>query len=134
MRFAITMFSLLAVASVIGTVLKQNEPYNNYIIKFGQFWFDIFEIIGLYNVYQAFWFLLILIFLITSTSLCISRNTPKILKDYKNFQDRIREKSLLSFKHSYKFPVKTFNSKKIIKFLETNNYKVKHKVSDKGGD
>ena len=134
MRFAITMFSLLAVASVIGTVLKQNEPYNNYIIKFGQFWFDIFEIIGLYNVYQAFWFLLILIFLITSTSLCISRNTPKILKDYKNFQDRIREKSLLSFKHSYKFPVKTFNSKKIIKFLETNNYKVKHKVSDKEGD
>ena len=77
------MFSLLAVASVIGTVLKQNEPYNNYIIKFGQFWFDIFEIIGLYNVYQAFWFLLILIFLITSTSLCISRNTPKILKPRK---------------------------------------------------
>ena len=78
MRFAITMFSLLAVASVIGTVLKQNEPYNNYIIKFGQFWFDIFNQLGLYNVYQAFWFLLILIFLITSTSLCISRNTPKI--------------------------------------------------------
>ena len=53
MRFAITMFSLLGVASIIGTVLKQNEPYNNYIIKFGQFWFNIFETLGLYNVYQA---------------------------------------------------------------------------------
>ncbi|MDC6484966.1 cytochrome c biogenesis protein ResB [Methylophilaceae bacterium] len=134
MRFAITMFSLLAVASVIGTVLKQNEPYNNYIIKFGQFWFDIFEILGLYNVYQAFWFLLILIFLILSTSLCISRNTPKILKDYKNFQDRIREKSLLSFKHSYQFPIKKFNPNKIIKFLKGNNYKVKHKVISEEGD
>ena len=134
MRFAITMFSLLAVASVIGTVLKQNEPYNNYIIKFGQFWFDIFNQLGLYNVYQAFWFLLILIFLITSTSLCISRNTPKILKDYKNFQDRIREKSLLSFKHSYQFPTKKFNAKKIIEFLSSKNYKVKHKASNEEGD
>jgi cytochrome c biogenesis protein len=132
MRFAITMFSLLGIASIIGTVLKQNEPYNNYIIKFGQFWFDIFEKLGLYNVYQAFWFLLILIFLITSTSLCIFRNTPKILKDYKNFQEHIREKSLLSFKHSYQFTFKNFSVKKIILFLNSNNYRVKHKVIDKG--
>ena len=122
MRFAITMFSLLGIASIIGTVLKQNEPYNNYIIKFGQFWFDIFEKLGLYNVYQAFWFLLILIFLITSTSLCIFRNTPKILKDYKNFQEHIREKSLLSFKNSYQFTFKNFSVKKIILFLNSNNY------------
>ena len=134
MKFAITMFSLLAIASVIGTVLKQNEPYNNYIIKFGQFWFDIFEKLGLYNVYQAFWFLLILIFLIISTSLCISRNTPKILKDYKSFQDRIREKSLLSFKHSYQFPLKKYSVKKTISFLHSHNYKVKHKFIEGGGD
>ncbi len=132
MRFAITMFSLLGIASIIGTVLKQNEPYNNYIIKFGQFWFDIFEKLGLYNVYQASWFLLILIFLIASTSLCIFRNTPKILKDYKNFQDHIREKSLLSFKHSYQFTFKNFSVKKIILFLNSNNYRVKHKAIDKG--
>lgn len=132
MRFAITMFSLLGVASIIGTVLKQNEPYNNYIIKFGQFWFNIFETLGLYNVYQAFWFLLILIFLIISTSLCISRNSPKILKEYKNFQDNIREKSLLSFKHSYQFSFTKFSVKKIISFLDKNNYKVKHKVVDEG--
>ena len=134
MRFAITMFSLLGIASIIGTVLKQNEPYNNYIIKFGQFWFDIFEKLGLYNVYQAFWFLLILVFLIISTSLCVSRNTPKILKDYKKFQDRIREKSLLSFKHSYQFPLKEFSPKKITAFLKSNNYKVKHKIIEGNGD
>ncbi len=132
MRFAITMFSLLGIASIIGTVLKQNEPYNDYIIKFGQFWFNIFEKLGLYNVYQAFWFLLILIFLIISTSLCISRNSPKILKDYKIFQDQIRERSLLSFKHSYQFTFKEFSTKRIISFLNLNNYKVKHKLIDKG--
>ncbi|MDC0542812.1 cytochrome c biogenesis protein ResB, partial [Methylophilaceae bacterium] len=34
MRFAITMLCFIGIASVIGTILKQNEPYENYIIKF----------------------------------------------------------------------------------------------------
>ena len=100
MRFAITMLCFIGIASVIGTILKQNEPYENYIIKFGQFWFEFFEAMGLYNVYQAFWFLLILIFLIISTSFCVSRNSPKILKEYKKFQMNARERSLKSFKHT----------------------------------
>ena len=39
MRFAISLLSILAIASIVGTVLKQAEPYNNYIIQFGPFWF-----------------------------------------------------------------------------------------------
>ena len=31
MRFAISLLSFLAVASVAGTILKQGEPYNNYL-------------------------------------------------------------------------------------------------------
>jgi len=29
MRFAISLLSIISIASVIGTVLKQNEPINN---------------------------------------------------------------------------------------------------------
>jgi cytochrome c biogenesis protein len=39
MRFAISLLSILAVASIIGTVLKQSEPYANYIMQLGPFWF-----------------------------------------------------------------------------------------------
>ncbi|WP_288843607.1 cytochrome c biogenesis protein ResB, partial [uncultured Deefgea sp.] len=35
MRFAISLLTLLAIASIIGTVLKQNEPYVNYRVEFG---------------------------------------------------------------------------------------------------
>lgn len=31
MRFAITLLTVIAIASIIGTVLKQNEPYPNYV-------------------------------------------------------------------------------------------------------
>ena len=69
MRFAVSMLSVLGIASIIGTVLKQNESYDNYIIKFGQFWFNLFENLGLYDVYHSSWFLIILLFLVVSTSL-----------------------------------------------------------------
>ncbi|WP_298618582.1 cytochrome c biogenesis protein ResB, partial [uncultured Zoogloea sp.] len=35
MRFAISLLTILGIASIIGTVLKQNEPYNNYLNQFG---------------------------------------------------------------------------------------------------
>ena len=99
MRFAISLLSLICIASVIGTVVKQNEPFNNYVNQFGPFWADVFARFNLYTVYSAGWFLLILAFLVTSTSLCIARNTPKIIADLKSFKENLREQSLKSFHH-----------------------------------
>src|SRR5690606_32958974 len=81
MRFAIDLLAVSCIASVIGTVLKQHEPLANYINQFGPFWAELFMAMKLNAVYSAWWFLLILAFLVVSTSLCIARNTPKILAD-----------------------------------------------------
>lgn len=99
MRFAISLLTVICIASVIGTVLKQHEPLNNYINQFGPFWADVFGKLHLYAVYSAWWFLLILAFLVTSTSLCIARNTPKILIDLKAYKENIREQALQAFHH-----------------------------------
>jgi cytochrome c biogenesis protein len=101
MRFAISLLSILAVASVIGTVLKQAEPYNNYIIQLGPFWFQVFEKLGLYDVYHAGWFLLILTFLVVSTSVCIWRNAPNFAREMKSFREHVSEASLAAFKHKH---------------------------------
>ena len=97
MRFSISLLTVICIASVIGTVLKQGEPLNNYINQFGPFWSDVFLALSLPSVYSAWWFLLILAFLVTSTSLCIARNTPKILADLKVFKEGMREQSLQAF-------------------------------------
>lgn len=99
MRFAISLLTLIAIASVIGTVLKQNEPMPNYINQFGPFWFEIYGRLSLYSVYSAWWFLLIMTFLVTSTSLCVIRNAPKMLKDMRSWRDNVREQSLRNFHH-----------------------------------
>jgi cytochrome c biogenesis protein len=99
MRFAISLLTIIAIASVIGTVLKQNEPMPNYVNQFGPFWFEVFSKLGLYSVYSSWWFLLIMTFLVISTSLCIARNAPKMLKDMRSWREHVREQSLRNFHH-----------------------------------
>jgi cytochrome c biogenesis protein len=99
MRFSISLLTVICIASVIGTVLKQNEPLANYVNQFGPFWAEVFGAASLPTVYSAWWFLLILAFLVISTSLCIARNTPKIMADLKAYKENIRERSLQAFHH-----------------------------------
>ncbi len=99
MRFAISLLTVICIASVIGTVLKQHEPAVNYVNQFGPFWAELFAALKLNAVYSAWWFILILAFLVTSTSLCIARNTPKIFADLKTYKENIREKNLQAFHH-----------------------------------
>jgi cytochrome c biogenesis protein len=99
MRFSISLLTVICIASVIGTVVKQNEPAINYVNQFGPFWADVFTVMRLQTVYSAPWFLLILAFLVLSTSLCIARNLPKIITDWKQYKEDIRERSLVAFAH-----------------------------------
>jgi cytochrome c biogenesis protein len=99
MRFAIALLTVICIASVIGTVVKQHEPINNYVNQFGPFWSEVFGAVNLYSVYSAWWFLLILAFLVISTSLCIARNTPRFLADMRSFKENVRESALKAFHH-----------------------------------
>ena len=99
MRFAISLLTVICIASVIGTILKQHEPAVNYVNQFGPFWSQLFLALKLNAVYSAWWFLLILAFLVVSTSLCIARNTPKIVADLRGYKENIREQALQAFHH-----------------------------------
>ena len=100
MRFAVALLSLLGVASIIGTVLQQNQPQVNYVVKFGPFWSEIFGFLGLYDVYASSWFVVIMLFLVVSTSLCLLRNVPPFLREVRSFRENAKEKSLASMRHS----------------------------------
>ncbi len=99
MRFSISLLTVICIASVIGTVLKQQEPLGNYVNQFGPFWAQAFTLVNLNTIYSAWWFLLILVFLVVSCSLCIARNTPKILADLNQVKENVREQSLKAFGH-----------------------------------
>lgn len=94
MNLAIVLLVTIAIASVIGTILKQNQPYQDYIIKFGSFWHEVYKALGLYDVYSSSWFIIILAFLVVSTSVCVFRNTPEIIRSMRRFKEDIHERAI----------------------------------------
>ena len=103
MRFAVSLLVFICMASIVGTVLVQNQPSNNYVNQFGPFWNQVFDAFSLYHVYNAWWFLLIMGFLVVSTSLCIARTAPKMVRDVRSFRDNVRENSLRAIHHRAEF-------------------------------
>lgn len=130
MNLAITILVAISIASIIGTVLQQNQPYTNYIVKFGPFWHEIFQLLDLYDVYGAVWFLILLGFLVLSTSVCIYRNAPVMLRDMKHFRLSIQEKSLRVL---HNFNQWTLNGslndteQRVQQILLTRGYKIRRK-------
>ena len=128
MRFAISLLVFICVASVIGTVLPQSRPAANYIDMFGPFWYEVLDKFSLWHIYNSAWFLITMAFLVTSTSLCLIRNTPKMLKDARSFRENIRSSSLRSFHHKVEIdtPRALTNSAHLVKaWLTRQGYAVK---------
>jgi cytochrome c biogenesis protein len=135
MRFSISLLTVICIASVIGTVLKQGEPLTNYVNQFGPFWSDVFRAINLNTVYSAWWFMVILAFLVISTSLCIARNTPKILADLKIYKEGMREQSLQAFGHKAQAALTETSAvaaDRIARQLAGSGWKVKLQQRDHG--
>ena len=135
MRFSISLLTVICIASVIGTVLKQGEPLNNYVNQFGPFWSDVFISLSLPTVYSAWWFMLILAFLVISTTLCIVRNTPKILADLNVFKEGMREQSLKAFGHKHEATLTQDTATatdRIARQLAGSGWKVKVQQRDNG--
>ncbi|SME93746.1 cytochrome c biogenesis protein ResB [Pseudogulbenkiania subflava] len=132
MRFAIGLLTIIAIASVIGTVLKQNEPYPNYAFEFGQFWFVAFDWLGLYDVYHSAWFLTILAFLVISTSLCILRNGPGFIKDMKAFREKATDSSLAAMQHSEEFEAANASPEQLQGYLAAKGFRLRQHRRDDG--
>ena len=131
MNLAITLLVVIAISSVIGTVLKQNEPYQDYIIKFGSFWFEVYKALGLYDVYSAAWFLVIMGFLLVSTSVCVYRNAPTMLRDMRAFRENVTATSLRGFHHraEWRLPANAAaTTDSITQHLTSYGYRVRTKV------
>jgi cytochrome c biogenesis protein len=130
MNLAVTLLVMLAIASVSGTILKQDESLQAYIIKFGPFWADVFHTLGLYHVYGAAWFILVLLFLLLSTGTCLSRNTVPFLREVKQYSEKM---SITAYQHQpyhVELDGEHFDKAKAQTFLEEEGYKTKIHESD----
>lgn len=99
MSLAIALLTVLAMASAIGTVLKQNQELTDYLTQFGPLWYNVFISLGLFDMYHTPWFFGLLCFLMVSLCICLWRNVPTFLKEMRSRKVVITDKSLQGFHH-----------------------------------
>ncbi|ANN69195.1 cytochrome c biogenesis protein ResB [Bordetella bronchialis] len=135
MRFAVSLLMFICVASIVGTVLVQNQASSAYIDQFGPFWYALFDKFSLWHVYNSWWFLLIMTFLVVSTGVCLTRNAPKMLRDAVSFREYVRVSSLRAFPQRLEFDsgaAPADNVGRVRQLLKSLGYAVKERQDGDG--
>jgi len=101
MPLAIVLLMVLAIASVIGTVLLQNQEQTDYLTQFGPVWYWVFRSLGLFDMYHAWWFIGLLGFLMVSLSFCLWHNVPRMLKEMRSRKVSLAEHAWKRMQHTH---------------------------------
>lgn len=81
MKLALTLLFVIALLSIIGTILPQGDQVlesnwpNNPL-------YDFYKTLGLFDMYNSWWFLAILALLIANLSVCVSKRLPTAMRHF----------------------------------------------------
>jgi len=109
-KLAIVTLIVLAVTSIIGTIIEQNQPPEKYHQIYEDWSFALMDRLNLFDMYHSVWFLLLLVLFTVNLSCCTIDRFPKTLKVVRNprtkldgnlektlsFSDRWKRKGALS--------------------------------------
>ena len=75
---ALFVLFILAVTSIIGTVIPQNETPDKYIQFYGEKWSTIFHALNITDMYHSWWFLSLLALLSINLVVCTLKRLPHV--------------------------------------------------------
>jgi cytochrome c biogenesis protein len=83
-KLAIVTLIVLAVTSILGTIIEQNQPPEKYHQIYEDWAFTLMDRINLFDMYHSWWFLLILVLFTVNLSCCTIDRFPKMLRVVRN--------------------------------------------------
>lgn len=87
-KLTVYLLVLLAVTSIIGTVVLQNGTPQQYVNLYGQGMYNLIQVFDLNDMYHAWWFLLLLLLLCINITVC---SVERLSLKWKTiFPDQIR--------------------------------------------
>jgi cytochrome c biogenesis protein len=69
-KLSIVLLISLAATSIVGTLIPQNEDPTAYAQAFGQFSFQLFSVLGLFDMYHSWWFQTLIVLLTANIVVC----------------------------------------------------------------
>jgi len=79
-KLAVTLLIILAIVSVIGTVIQQNEAPERYLREYSQSTVQLFEFLGFFDLYHTWWFVLLLLLFTANLTVCTIDRFPHAWK------------------------------------------------------
>lgn len=69
-RLTVVLLISLAATSIIGTLIPQNEDPAAYVQAFGEFAYQLFSLLGVFDMYHSWWFQTLLLLLTVNIVVC----------------------------------------------------------------
>jgi cytochrome c biogenesis protein len=79
-KLAVVLLIILAIVSVIGTVIQQNQAPEQYLREYSQSTVNIFEMLGFFDMYHTWWYVLLLFLLTANLTVCTLDRFPHTWK------------------------------------------------------
>lgn len=142
-KLAVALLIILAIVSVIGTMIQQNEPPEKYLQEYSQATVRVFEMLGFFDMYHTWWFVLLLFLLTANLTVCTLDRLPHTLKIITAPLKPIEEDSLkaVQFKKEIVFKagmdkaeeraVKVLNARRY-RFVESKSADMTQFITQKG--
>src|SRR4030066_493233 len=84
LKLAIWSIILLAVTSILGTVIQQNQPPENYRQVYEDWAYNLMDRINLFDMYHSWWFLLLLSLFALNLTCCTIDRLPRAIRTIRN--------------------------------------------------
>ncbi len=97
MKLAIWILIVLAVTSILGTVVEQNQPAEKYRQVYEDWAYNLMDRISLFDMYHSWWFLLLLCLFTINLTCCTIDRLPRAIRTVRKPKltlDDATEKSL----------------------------------------
>ena len=79
-KLTVALLLTLAVTSIIGTVIPQNESPAAYVNAYGENLYRIFSFLNFFDMYRSWWFQLLIVLLTVNVVVCSLERLPKTWK------------------------------------------------------
>jgi cytochrome c biogenesis protein len=97
-KLTVVVLLVLASLSIVGTLIPQNQSPADYLKAFGPFFYQVMAILGIFDMYNSWWFQAIMVLLVVNILICSI--------------DRLQKTGKIIFERNPRFNLEKFRQRK----------------------
>jgi cytochrome c biogenesis protein len=105
LKLTISLLILLAILSIIGTLILQNATRTEYIQRYGVGLYEVLNFFNLFDMYHSWWFSAILLLLVINLITCSLHRLPGILSQISRGSGALEDKTLKTLPYVEKIQI-----------------------------